>query len=78
MGECLVELGRYRDAIIPLAAATALNRGVRAPSLLAEVFLRLADCHDALTMADEALSRDPRNKRARSVKDAVLAFEAAM
>ncbi len=33
LGECLLKLGRPKEAIVPLAAASALNAGVRAPSL---------------------------------------------
>ena len=51
----------------PLAAATTLNRGVRAPSLLAEAFLRNQKFYDAEDFAKLALQRDPRNKRARDV-----------
>lgn len=71
LGECLIRLGRLREAIIPLAAATGLNRGVRAPSLLAEVFLRLQDYHAAKEMAELALSRDAGNRKAQEVKKVV-------
>lgn len=33
LGECHARLGEFTHAIIPLAAATALNRGSRAPAL---------------------------------------------
>ena len=41
LGECYMRLKRLTEAIPFLAAATILNRGVRAPSLLAEVWLAL-------------------------------------
>lgn len=71
LGECFVRLNRQREAIVPLATATRLNRGVRAPSLLAEVFLKLEDYHAAKEMAELALSRDAGNRRAREVKRVV-------
>ena len=67
LGEVRIQLGDYEGAIVPLAAATALNRGVRAPSLLAEVFWHLGDTSRAVEMAREALSRDPKNRRALAV-----------
>ena len=36
LGECRLRLQQWKEAIIPLAAATTLNRQSRAPSLLAE------------------------------------------
>ena len=71
LGECFVRLNRQREAIVPLAAATSLNRGVRAPSLLAEVFLMLEDYHAAKEMAELALSRDAGNRKAGEVKRVV-------
>jgi tetratricopeptide (TPR) repeat protein len=68
LGECLIRLDRLRGAIVPLAAATSLNKGVRAPSLLAEVFLKLEDYNAAKEMADVALSRDPSNRKAQETK----------
>lgn len=64
-GECLSKLGRKLEAIIPLAAAVGLNKGVRAASLLAEVFLSLGDTDKARDAAEEALRRDPNNRKAR-------------
>jgi hypothetical protein len=51
LGEGLIRLGRTQGAIVPLAAAVCLNRGVGAPSMLAEVFLRLDDPEAAAEMA---------------------------
>lgn len=71
LGECFMRLDRLHEAIVPLAAAASLNRGVRAPSLLAEVFLRLEDYPAAREMVEVALSRDPLNRKAQEVKRAV-------
>lgn len=65
LGECFYRLNRLSAAIVPLAAATALNNGVRAPSLLAEVFLNLEQYQEAKYMAEMALSRDANNRRAK-------------
>lgn len=67
-GECLMHLQRLSEAIVPLAAATTLNKGVRAPSLLAEVFYRRGEMQDAHHMAQLALSRDPNNRKALDIK----------
>ena len=71
LGECFIHLGRLLEAIVPLAAATTLNNGVRAPSLLAEVFLLLGEMHDADQMTELALSRDPKNRKSLQVKEQV-------
>ena len=71
LGECLIKIGRLQEAIVPLAAATALNAGVRAPALLAEVFLQLDQREDAERAAEIASTRHPANKTARKVKDAL-------
>ena len=67
LGECFVRLNRLPEAIVPLAAASTLNIGVRAPSLLAEVFLRLVDYPAARDMAEIALDRDANNRKAQKV-----------
>jgi tetratricopeptide (TPR) repeat protein len=67
LGECYIHLGMIDHAIVPLAAATTLNRGVRAPSLLARAFLDLGDRQQARTMARLALERDPNNRIAREI-----------
>ena len=71
MGDCLVRLDRCAEAVAPLAAATTLNRGVRAPSLLAEAFLRLGDAGAAADAVEIALARDPSNRAARRVREAL-------
>jgi hypothetical protein len=47
-----------------LAAATGLNRGSRAPCILAEAFLELGEWSDAQAAAVEALGRTPGYRRA--------------
>ena len=71
LGECLTRLSLWQEAIVPLAAASTLNKGVRAPSLLAEVFLHLGELSDAEAIAELALSRDAKNRRALAVKENV-------
>jgi tetratricopeptide (TPR) repeat protein len=68
MGECLCLLHRWREAIVPLAAAGTLNKGVRAPSLLAQAQFEAGYYSDAVLTADLALSRDGNNRRALAVK----------
>ena len=67
LGECLINSGRSGEAIVPLAAATTLNNGVRAPSLLAKALADVGDFERSKDIADLALSRDPNNKLARSI-----------
>jgi len=71
-GECLLRLGRLREAVEPLAAATALNAQGRAPALLAEAFLGLGDYERAVEFADEALRRAPGHRGALRVREAAL------
>ena len=68
LGECYMKLGRLPLAILHLAAATTLNRGVRAPSLLAEAWLAFGDISRALEIAEVALARDPKNKKALALR----------
>ncbi len=67
LGECLLTLGRLTEAIGPLAAATTLNPGVRAPSLLAEAFLKDNQFANAEEFAALALQRDSSNRKARII-----------
>ena len=55
---------------MPLAAATTLNPQATAPSLLAEALAAIGEEILAHRVALLTLERDPRNKRARSVKEA--------
>jgi tetratricopeptide (TPR) repeat protein len=68
LGECLLRLDQSREAIVPLAAATALNRQTHAPALLARAFLELGTYRDAFDQAEEALRRDPANKEALKIR----------
>jgi len=74
MGECYMRLKRFAEAIPLLAAAATLNRGVRAPSLLAEAWLSLGRHAEALEAADMTLSRDPKNKAALRVREVAAAM----
>jgi tetratricopeptide (TPR) repeat protein len=74
LGECYIQLNRLTEAIPFLAAATALNRGVRAPSLLAEAWLSLGHYVEAAEAAGVALSREPNNKAALRVREAAAAI----
>jgi hypothetical protein len=65
LGECLVSLGRLRDAVVPLAAATSLSEQSRAPALLADLMRRLGDVDAAVRFARLALQRALDNKSAR-------------
>jgi cytochrome c-type biogenesis protein CcmH/NrfG len=74
LGECYLRLERYPKAVMALAAATIMNKGVRAPSLLAEALMHCGQEHtDAVkTVVKMALERDPNNRKtlemARKVK----------
>ncbi|MBX7106657.1 MAG: tetratricopeptide repeat protein [Gemmataceae bacterium] len=67
IGEALCQLGRFREAIVPLAAAAGLNRGSRAPCLLAEAFAAIEDWRSAKDAAEESLRRTPSYNRAKDV-----------
>ena len=70
LGDCLLRLERPREAIVPLAAATALNRQGQAPALLAQAFLELGTYRDAFDQAEEALRRAPGHQLAIEVRQA--------
>jgi tetratricopeptide (TPR) repeat protein len=70
LGECLLRLERPREAIVPLAAASALNQGGHAPTLLARAFLELGTYGDALNQAEEALRRIPGDPQALELRKA--------
>lgn len=71
LGECLFHLGRVKDAIVPLAAATTLNRQGIAPTLLAEALLKMGDPTKAQEMIDLALQRQSHYKRAQILKPTI-------
>ncbi len=68
LGECFIKLREFQSAVVPLAASTTLNRGVRASSLLAKAYFELGRIADAKEMAKLALSRDPTNELARLIE----------
>ena len=57
IGNAYIKLEEYSKAIIPLAAATSLNDGPKAPSLLAEAYLNLGEIDNATRMANKSLNR---------------------
>jgi tetratricopeptide (TPR) repeat protein len=67
VGECLLVLGKPTQAVVPLAAATALNDQVRAPSLLSQALLAIGDYERAAKVAATVLARSPGNRVARAV-----------
>jgi tetratricopeptide (TPR) repeat protein len=69
LGECYLRMGRFAEAIPFLAAASFLNNGVKASSLLAEAWLALGRHSDAGAAVEIALSRDPKNKLALKVRE---------
>lgn len=75
LGECLLALDRPAEAIVPLAAATALNAQVRAPALLAQALFRHGDLTRAWRIAQLALQRDPANRMAREIAEKTAGHE---
>lgn len=73
LGQAWLSLGKPERAVVPLAAATTLNPQAKAPSLLAEALVGIGDGVLAHRVALVALERDPRNRRAQSVKEATQA-----
>ncbi len=71
LGEANIKVGNLSAAIQPLAKATELNNGVRAPSLLSKVFLDLGESEKAKIYAELALERDLSNKIAKSVLECI-------
>lgn len=67
MGECLLAMNQPDKAVLPLAAATCLNRGVRACALLAKSFYELGVKSLASHFAILALERDSDNRLAKSI-----------
>jgi tetratricopeptide (TPR) repeat protein len=66
-GQCYFKLKRYSEAIIFLAAATSLNRGLRAPLLLMDVLLEVPDVKAAKDIAKIVLAREPNHKQAKAL-----------
>ncbi len=71
LGECYFQLGKLVESVVPLAAATTLNRQGIAPALLAEVFLELGDPRKAKELVDLAVARQPDYKRAKTLRNRV-------
>jgi tetratricopeptide (TPR) repeat protein len=71
IGNCLVRLGRHQEAVVPLAAATALNRQGMAPFALAEVFMTLDEPDRALEFIQLALERQPHLNKAREFEPTI-------
>jgi tetratricopeptide (TPR) repeat protein len=67
LGESLQKLGRYRESVVPLAAATALSRHHRAPALLSRSLLEAGKREDARAAAWRVIEVDIGNKAARAV-----------
>lgn len=70
LGEAYLLSGAPRRAVVPLAAATTLNAGVRAPSLLAQALHALGDDLRAHEVARLALGRHGDDRRAQAVYEA--------
>jgi hypothetical protein len=68
---CLFRLNRHKDAIIPLAAATALNRQGLAPFMLAQVYMTLDEPIKAHEFVTLALERQADLKRAKEFEPSV-------
>ncbi len=58
-GECLLRVGRPADAVLPLAAACAFNRGARPRVLLARSLAQIGRATEARAWLAEALERQP-------------------
>jgi len=67
LGECLVRKERWLDAVVPLAASTTLNNQAIAPTLLAEVMLKLDEPWQALRFVRMGLDRNPNYGRAKAL-----------
>jgi tetratricopeptide (TPR) repeat protein len=68
LGNCLLSVNRAMEAIVPLAAATTLNRQGIAPTALAEALMGVGDPAKAQEMIDLALQRQPGYIRAQTLK----------
>jgi tetratricopeptide (TPR) repeat protein len=72
LGDCLLRLGRAREAIIPLAAAVGLNRQYTAPMLLAQAFVAIGDLSKAEMAACKAVDIAPDNRKAKALLETIL------
>lgn len=71
LGKCLAGLGRHLDAIVPLAAATALNRQGIAPFELAKAYMKLNEPGKANEFIKLAIERQPDLKCARELEPVI-------
>lgn len=71
IGECHLKMGNPHAAIIPLAAASGLNPGVRALSLLARALFEDGDRGHARQIAEQVLHQAPGNQVAREILSAL-------
>ena len=66
LGECYLKQHRFTEAIIPLAAAAQMNKGTRALALMADAYMALKRCDEALEAARESDHR-VRTKRVATI-----------
>lgn len=67
LGECHLEMGDAKQAVVPLAAATGLSDHPRPASLLARALIEIDRRDDALLICQRLLRRDPKNRDALSI-----------
>ena len=73
-GECLLELGRSREAVVPLAAAAGLgNKASRALFLLARALSQQGRTQDAIEKLDLAIAVQPQFKAAIQLREQLIA-----
>lgn len=76
LGECLMKLGRHRQAIIPLAAAVGLGtKAFRAMFLLAKALDETGSRRDAIEKLEEAVAVKPDYKAARDLLEQLRATD---
>lgn len=75
LGECRLLLGKPKQAIMPLAASSALNKSPRASILLARAFLAVGRLRQARYQAETALGRSPANRCAIAVMAEIKELE---
>jgi tetratricopeptide (TPR) repeat protein len=72
LGECKLEVGEAKDAIVPLAAAAGLGSNeFRANYLLGVAYAKLGNIQAALQFLDRALKMNPQFKKARELRDSL-------
>lgn len=74
LGECLLTLGRHKEAVVPLAASAGLgNKPYRALYLLAQALNAAGRKTEALEKLDQAIEMKPDYKSARELLDRLRA-----